>query len=190
MAYLSQQMYSPLLHSCIPHVFMLFDSAVLLKGALVLVEVVVADSFSAPRPCCFPLLHLEYCSSTLAILGPEMSLVGKRKECRGWGFRSGMVCPGFIAHSHFHNCPQSNLPLLDSSRSRFLQISRVGALLSAGDPQVRTGATNVTDFRLSVYQKKMGAVVCPVIAMVGHSLSDCYRETFLKRGMKEDLSHI
>lgn len=76
MAYLSQQMYSPLLHSCIPHVFMLFSNAVLLKGALVLVEVVVADSFSAPRPCCFPLLHLEYCSSTLAILGPEMSLVG------------------------------------------------------------------------------------------------------------------
>lgn len=33
-------------------------------------------------------------------------------------------------------------------------------------------------------------VVSPVIAMVGHSLSDRYHETFPKRGMKEDLSHI
>lgn len=28
------------------------------------------------RSCCFPPLHLEYCSSTLSILGPEMSPVG------------------------------------------------------------------------------------------------------------------
>lgn len=35
-----------------------------------------------------------------------------------------------------------------------------------------------------------GAVVSPVIAMVGHSLSDRYRVTFLKRGMKEELSYI
>lgn len=62
--------------------------------------------------------------------------------------------------------------------------------MSAGDPQVRTGAANVTDFRFSVYPERGRAVVSPVIAMVGHSLSDRYRETFLKTGMKEDLSHI
>lgn len=64
--------------------------------------------------------------------------------------------------------------------------------MSAGDPQVRTGAANVTDFRFSVCPKKkkkkkgVGAVVSPVIAVVGHSLSDRYRESLLK----EDLSNI
>lgn len=50
MAYLFQQMYSSLLHSCIAHVFMLLSTAVLLKkkkkgsgGALALVEFAVAD---------------------------------------------------------------------------------------------------------------------------------------------------
>lgn len=36
-------------------------------------------------------------SSTLAILGPEMSLVEKRKECTGWGVSSGRVCHSFVA---------------------------------------------------------------------------------------------
>lgn len=61
--------------------------------------------------------------------------------------------------------------------------------MSPGDPQVRTGAANVTDLTFSVYPKKKHGG-CPVIAMVGHSLSDHYRDTFLKSGMKEDSSHI
>lgn len=49
-----------------------------LQGALVLVVVVVvvADSLSPFARCSIPPLHPEYCSSALAILGPEMSPVG------------------------------------------------------------------------------------------------------------------
>lgn len=59
MAYLSLQMYS-LLHSCIPHVFMLFNIVLVLKGVEVKVVVVVmADSLSAAWSYCFSLLHQE-----------------------------------------------------------------------------------------------------------------------------------
>ncbi len=50
MVYLPQQMYSSLLHSCIPHVFTLFDKAVIFffcALVLLVLVVVVADSFSA-----------------------------------------------------------------------------------------------------------------------------------------------
>jgi len=58
------------------------------------------------------------------------------------------------------------------------------------DPQVRTGAANVTDFRFSVCPKKGQTVVSPVIAMLGHSHLDCYHVTPLKSGMKKELLHI
>lgn len=104
-----------------------------------------------------PLHHLlaAILGSALAILGPEM--LGNVKNAG-----PGQGVGG--AHSHFHNCPQSNQPLLDSSR---YQISAG----SAGDPQVRTGAANITDFTFPLYPPKhhhhhhhQRAVICAVIA--------------------------
>lgn len=79
MAYLFQQMYSSLLHSCIPHVFTLFNIAVSLKkkkGAPALVELAAVDWFAEHSLAVLLLLFLQCCSSILAILGAEMSPVG------------------------------------------------------------------------------------------------------------------
>lgn len=101
----------------------------------------------------------------------------------GGGAGSGLGHRGFIAHSHFHNCPQSNQPLLDSSR---YQISLGSG--ECGDPQVRTGAANITDFTFSLCPPTTTSPPpegCHLRSNCSsYSHSDCYHAVFCREEWK------
>ena len=86
-----------------------------------------------------------------AVEGGERGVIRKVRPWQGL-----LLLPVLLRfeESHFHDCPQSNQALLDLYYSRFWSIRQAGALVSAGDPQERTGAVNVTDFAILLANPK------------------------------------